>query len=59
MNFILKKNWLIDNLNFMISNNRYGYYFQFKPSFYDYWIKKSLIKKAYFNTRGYIKIFEI
>tara|TARA_B100000989_G_C19528464_1_gene468259 strand:+ start:817 stop:2352 length:1536 start_codon:yes stop_codon:yes gene_type:complete len=47
MNFILKKNWLIDNLNFMISNNKYGYYFQFKPPFYDYWIKKEFNQKKH------------
>ena len=31
----------------MISNNRYGYYFQFKPSFYDYWIKKEFNQKKH------------
>ena len=44
MNFILKKNWMIDNFDNILKNNNYGYYYLFKSDFYDFWIKKEFNK---------------
>ena len=39
MNFILRKSWLLKNFNEIIKEKKYGYYFQFQPEFYNYWLK--------------------
>ena len=44
MNFVLKKNWMIDSFDKIISSRDYGYYYIFKSDFYNFWIKKEFNK---------------
>ena len=50
MHFILRKSWLMKNYYKQI--NEKGYYFQFQPEFYSYWLKNEFNK---FRHNDYLK----
>lgn len=50
MHFILRKSWLMKNYYKLI--NEKGYYFQFQPEFYSYWLKNEFNK---FRHNDYLK----
>ena len=49
MNFILKKSWMMEKFFKLIDLKVYGYYYQFDPSFYNYWLKKEFNKNKHLS----------